>query len=57
MRQAAAIRMRKRFGIKFRDVAKRGRSVFPKSISAEKSAARTRRVIENQQKTARKKKG
>lgn len=55
MTQAAAIRMRKRFAIKFRDVAVRGRSVFPKAVSADKAAARMRRVIENQQKMARKK--
>lgn len=57
MSQAAAIRARKRFAIKFRHVAKRGRSVFPKALSAEKSAARMRRVIDKQQKMARKAKG
>lgn len=55
MSQASAIRTRKRFAIKFRDVAKRGRSVFPKALSAEKSAARMRRTIDKQQKMARKK--
>jgi hypothetical protein len=55
MSQAAAIRVRKRFAIKFRDVAVRGRSIFPKSVSAEKSAARLRSVIEKQQKMSRKK--
>lgn len=56
MSQKSAIRTRKRFAIKFRDQAKRGRSIFPKAVSAEKSAARMRRTIENQQKMARKKK-
>lgn len=46
MSQRAAIRMRKRFAIKFRDVASRGRSVFPKAVSIEKAAARLSRLVE-----------
>lgn len=49
MSQRAAIRMRRRFAIKFRDVARVGRRIYPKAISAEKAANRMRSVIEKQQ--------
>lgn len=56
MSQRAAIRLRRRFQIKFRDVASRGRSVFPKALSVEKAAARLHRLIDKQQKMRQRKK-
>lgn len=49
MSQRASIRLRKRFEIKFRDVAHLGRPMYPKAISAEKASRRMRSVIEKQQ--------
>lgn len=49
MSQKAAMRLRKRFEIKFRDIARIGRPSYPKAISSEKAARRMRSVIEKQQ--------
>lgn len=49
MSQRAAIRQRRRFKIRFRDIAKLGRPKYPSEISAEKASRRMRAVIEKQQ--------
>lgn len=49
MSQKAAMRMRRRFEIKFRDVARIGRPVYPRSVSSDKAARRMRAVVEKQQ--------
>lgn len=49
MSQKAAMRMRRRFEIKFRDVARIGRPIFARSVSSDKAARRMRSVIEKQQ--------
>lgn len=49
MSQKAAMRLRKRFEIKFRDIARVGRPVYPKAISSEKAARRLHAVVSKQQ--------
>lgn len=57
MSQRAAIHLRRRFNIKFRDVAKLGRSIFPSEISADKARRREILKIEKQRQMQRRKKG
>lgn len=57
MSQRAAIRMRRRFKIKFRDIARLGRPIYPGEVSAGIAARRLRAVIEKQQLMQRRKKG
>jgi hypothetical protein len=54
--QRAAIRLRRRFKIKFRDIAERGRPKYPGEVSAAIAAKRLRAVIEKQQLMQRRKK-
>lgn len=49
MSQRAAIRLRRRFKIKFRDLNKLGRPRYPREISAEKARHRELLKIEKQQ--------
>lgn len=49
MSQRAGIRLRKRFKIKFRDIARLGRPAYPRAISAEKATRRMQDVIMKQQ--------
>lgn len=57
MSQRAAIRLRKRFKIKFRDIARIGRRIYPKEISSQKARHREQLKIEKQQLMQRRKKG
>jgi len=50
------MRLRRRFKINFRDIALRGRPVYPKPVSVEKAARRLRALIEKEQKMKRKSK-
>jgi hypothetical protein len=49
MSQKAAMRLRRRFKINFRDLAKRGRPKYPRPVSLEKAAKRLRDLITKQQ--------
>lgn len=58
MSQKAAMRNRRRFSIKFRDVALLGRPVFARSVSVDKASRRLRALVEKQRAMqSRKKKG
>lgn len=48
MSQGPAKRLRRRFQIKFRDQAQRGRPIYPRSISVDKAARRLRDLITKQ---------
>lgn len=56
MSQRAAIRLRKRFEIKFRDLARIGRPRYPGEVSADKARRREMMKIEKQQLMQRRKK-